>query len=85
MLVKRKLQAYPHDPAKLFLQHIEFASEFGPLRELSLASAEMPLYEYYNLDVLALMLAMLVAGFALTQRLIFAILFIIRYGKKKTE
>ncbi|KAH7718386.1 CRE-UGT-15 protein [Aphelenchoides avenae] len=58
-LLKRKLETYPHDPAELFLRHIEFASEFGPLQELSLASAEMPLYKYYNVDVLALVLTAL--------------------------
>lgn len=84
-LLKRKLETYPHDPAELFLRHIEFASEFGPLQELSLASAEMPLYKYYNVDVLALVLTALVATLALTHRMVSLVSFFAVFRKTKTE
>uniref|UniRef100_A0A0K0DWJ7 glucuronosyltransferase n=1 Tax=Strongyloides stercoralis TaxID=6248 RepID=A0A0K0DWJ7_STRER len=51
-LVSRRLNKRPVGSKKLLIEHIEFAAEFGNLDILDLASRNMGVIEYYNLDII---------------------------------
>uniref|UniRef100_A0A0N5BDT8 glucuronosyltransferase n=1 Tax=Strongyloides papillosus TaxID=174720 RepID=A0A0N5BDT8_STREA len=51
-MVARRLNKRPIGSKRLLIEHIEFAAEFGKLDMLDLASRNMGLIEYYNLDVI---------------------------------
>uniref|UniRef100_A0A0N5BUV6 glucuronosyltransferase n=1 Tax=Strongyloides papillosus TaxID=174720 RepID=A0A0N5BUV6_STREA len=51
-IVSRRLNKRPIGSKKLLIEHIEFAAEFGKLDMLDLASRNMGVIEYYNLDII---------------------------------
>uniref|UniRef100_A0A0N4ZGM1 glucuronosyltransferase n=1 Tax=Parastrongyloides trichosuri TaxID=131310 RepID=A0A0N4ZGM1_PARTI len=51
-LVSRRLNKRPIGSRELLIKHIEFAAEFGRLEILDLASRDMGVIEYYNLDII---------------------------------
>uniref|UniRef100_A0A0K0FG88 glucuronosyltransferase n=1 Tax=Strongyloides venezuelensis TaxID=75913 RepID=A0A0K0FG88_STRVS len=51
-MVSQRLNKRPIGSKKLLVEHIEFAAEFGRLDMLDLASRNMGIIEYYNLDII---------------------------------
>uniref|UniRef100_A0A0K0F3F6 glucuronosyltransferase n=1 Tax=Strongyloides venezuelensis TaxID=75913 RepID=A0A0K0F3F6_STRVS len=51
-MVSQRLNKRPIGSKKLLVEHIEFAAEFGRLDMLDLASRNMGLIEFYNLDII---------------------------------
>uniref|UniRef100_A0A0N5BUV3 glucuronosyltransferase n=1 Tax=Strongyloides papillosus TaxID=174720 RepID=A0A0N5BUV3_STREA len=51
-MVSRRLNKRPIGSKRLLIEHIEFAAEFGKLEMLDLASRNMGVIEYYNLDII---------------------------------
>uniref|UniRef100_A0AAF5D1G6 UDP-glucuronosyltransferase n=1 Tax=Strongyloides stercoralis TaxID=6248 RepID=A0AAF5D1G6_STRER len=70
-LVSRRLKKRPVGSKNLLIEHIEFAAEFGKLEVLDLASRNMGVIVYYNLDIIIPM--------ALGSLLIFSLLIYITF------
>uniref|UniRef100_A0A0N5BGR8 glucuronosyltransferase n=1 Tax=Strongyloides papillosus TaxID=174720 RepID=A0A0N5BGR8_STREA len=51
-MVSKRLNKRPIGSKRLLIEHIEFAAEFGRLDMLDLASRNMNMIEYYNLDII---------------------------------
>uniref|UniRef100_A0A0K0F3G1 glucuronosyltransferase n=1 Tax=Strongyloides venezuelensis TaxID=75913 RepID=A0A0K0F3G1_STRVS len=51
-MVSRRLNKRPIGSKSLLIEHVEFAAEFGRLDMLDLASRNMGMIEYYNLDII---------------------------------
>uniref|UniRef100_A0A0N5BUV5 glucuronosyltransferase n=1 Tax=Strongyloides papillosus TaxID=174720 RepID=A0A0N5BUV5_STREA len=51
-IVSKRLNKRPIGSKRLLIEHIEFAAEFGRLEMLDLASRNMGMIEYYNLDII---------------------------------
>uniref|UniRef100_A0A0N5BS63 glucuronosyltransferase n=1 Tax=Strongyloides papillosus TaxID=174720 RepID=A0A0N5BS63_STREA len=51
-IVSKRLKKRPIGSKRLLIEHIEFAAEFGRLDMLDLASRNMGMIEYYNLDII---------------------------------
>lgn len=63
------MDSYPYDSSETFLKHVEFAAQFGPLRELSLKSTTMAWHKYYNIDIWAILVVTFVIGLVLLYKL----------------
>ncbi|CEF69977.1 UDP-glucuronosyl/UDP-glucosyltransferase family-containing protein [Strongyloides ratti] len=47
----KMLSLYPHEAKKKLIKSVEFAAEFGDIKEMNLPSMEMNIIELYNIDV----------------------------------
>uniref|UniRef100_A0A0K0ENR1 glucuronosyltransferase n=1 Tax=Strongyloides stercoralis TaxID=6248 RepID=A0A0K0ENR1_STRER len=45
------IHMYPHNAKKKLIEHVEFAAEFGDIKEMNLPSMEMNIIELYNIDI----------------------------------
>uniref|UniRef100_A0A0N5B5G8 glucuronosyltransferase n=1 Tax=Strongyloides papillosus TaxID=174720 RepID=A0A0N5B5G8_STREA len=70
-MVSKRLNKRPIGPKRLLIEHIEFAAEFGRLDMLDLASRNMGVIEYYNLDIIF----PVIIGFLILIYLLFQIIF----------
>lgn len=62
-LLKRKLKTVPFGPSERLVKWVEFAAQFPDLNELNLPSAdEMGWLRYYNADVLAAFVMVVISG-----------------------
>uniref|UniRef100_A0A0K0F3G2 glucuronosyltransferase n=1 Tax=Strongyloides venezuelensis TaxID=75913 RepID=A0A0K0F3G2_STRVS len=84
-MISKRLNKRPIGSKRLLIEHIEFAAEFGRLDMLDLASRNMGIIEYYNLDII---LPILIGFLILIYLLFFIIIKILKklfVSKLKTD
>uniref|UniRef100_A0A0N4ZZG8 glucuronosyltransferase n=1 Tax=Parastrongyloides trichosuri TaxID=131310 RepID=A0A0N4ZZG8_PARTI len=53
----RMLRKYPHDAKNRLINAVEFAAEFGHVKEMDLPSLNMNFIEHYNIDIMIVMIS----------------------------
>ncbi|CEF66102.2 UDP-glucuronosyl/UDP-glucosyltransferase family-containing protein [Strongyloides ratti] len=83
--ISTMLKNRPISSEKLLIKHVEFACRFGQLPQLDLASKDMGVIEYYNLDIIIPFITLCVIIFYLIFKLIFKNILKLFDSKKKQD
>ena len=67
--VSARLKAKPFSPRELLVKHVAFAAEFGASPALRPQSIDMNFVEYFNLDIIAIIVVMVVTVLYLVAKL----------------
>uniref|UniRef100_A0A0K0FJI0 glucuronosyltransferase n=1 Tax=Strongyloides venezuelensis TaxID=75913 RepID=A0A0K0FJI0_STRVS len=85
IITAEMLQNRPISSKELLLKHVEFACKFGQLSRLDLASKDMGVIEYYNLDITVPFLTVCAFIIYVTIKIICKVFVKLLVSKKKTD
>lgn len=71
----------PISPKELFIKHVEFAAEFGKIRNFDIAGRKMSFFSYFLLDIIVPFL-LIIAGIVITSFYLLKKLFVKFFHKK---